>query len=305
MIRHFLALSDFTANELRDSLALASEIKDRLKRGERFEPLKGKVLAMIFQKPSSRTRASFEAGMFQLGGHAMHFAPDTIGFGVREPARDIARILSRYSDGIVARLFGHADIEELARFSEVPVINGLTDFSHPCQIMADLLTILEYRGSLENLHIAFIGDGNNVANTWVDAASLLPMQLTVACPPGYEPDADLTQRALATGVSRIVIGTDPLDAVRDADIVYTDTWTSMGQERERQQRLKAFQGYQVNTRLLAAAPEKALIMHCLPAHRGEEITEEILEGPRSIVFDEAENRLHAQKAILVKLLSCA
>ncbi|MBM3264230.1 MAG: ornithine carbamoyltransferase [candidate division Zixibacteria bacterium] len=305
MVRHFLALSDFTANELRDSLALASEIKDRLKRGERFEPLKGKVLAMIFQKPSSRTRASFEAGMFQLGGHAMHFAPDTIGFGVREPARDIARILSRYSDGIVARLFGHADIEELARFSEVPVINGLTDFSHPCQIMADLLTILEHRGSLENLHIAFIGDGNNVANTWVDAASLLPMQLTVACPPGYEPDADLTQRALATGVSRIVIGTDPLDAVRDADIVYTDTWTSMGQERDRQQRLKAFQGYQVNTRLLAAAPEKALIMHCLPAHRGEEITEEFLEGPRSIVFDEAENRLHAQKAILVKLLSCA
>jgi ornithine carbamoyltransferase len=302
MPRHFIEFSNFTGDEITASLQLATDLKEMLRKGQRIEPLKGKVLAMIFQKPSSRTRASFEAGMFQLGGHGMHFTPDMLGFGVREPARDIARILSRYSDGIMARLFAHSDIEELAAYSDVPVINGLTDYCHPCQILADLLTILEYRGSLDGLTLVFIGDGNNVANTWLDAASILPMTIIFACPPGYEPDTGILERARAAGLSTISIVHDPIEAVRSADILYTDTWTSMGQERERQQRLKAFQGYQVNAGLLEHAPREALVMHCLPAHRGEEITDEVIEGPRSIVFDEAENRLHAQKAILVKLL---
>lgn len=305
MAKHLLELSDFTADEIKELLEAAAELKAMLRRGQRYEPLKGKTLTMIFQKPSSRTRASFEAGMFQLGGHAMHFAPEMLGFGSREPARDLARILSRYSDGIMARLFGHADIEELARFADVPVINGLTDACHPCQILADLLTIIEHRGSLNDLALTFVGDGNNVANTWLDAASLLPMRLTVACPPGYEPNETIVNRAIAAGVSQIAVVSDPVEAVRDANIVYTDTWTSMGQEPERERRLKAFQGYQVNDDLLSHAPKDVFVMHCLPAHRGEEITDEVIEGPRSLVFDEAENRLHVQKAILVKLLSCA
>ena len=305
MAKHFLELSDFTADEIRELLAAAVELKAMLRRGQRYEPLKGKTLTMIFQKPSSRTRASFEAGMFQLGGHGMHFAPEMLGFGVREPARDIARILSRYSDGIMARLFAHADIEELAGYSDVPVINGLTDYCHPCQILADLLTIIEHHGNLDDLALTFIGDGNNVANTWLDAASLLPMRLTIACPPGYEPAETAVNRAIAGGISHIAIVSDPVEAVKEANIVYTDTWTSMGQESERQHRLSVFQGYQVNDELLSHAPNEALVMHCLPAHRGEEITDAVLEGPRSLVFDEAENRLHAQKAILVKLLSCA
>ncbi|MBI4551735.1 MAG: ornithine carbamoyltransferase [Candidatus Latescibacteria bacterium] len=302
MARHFLAFSDFTAEEMAGILALAADLKAKLKKGQRVEPLRGKVLAMIFQKPSSRTRASFEAGMFQLGGHAINLAPDTLQLGVREPARDIGRILSRYGDGMMARLFSHVDIEELARYADVPVINGLTDLYHPCQVLADIMTILEHRGSLDGLTLAYLGDGNNMANTWLDAATRIPMSLAIATPPGYGPDATVARRAVEAGLSTITISHDPQEAIAEAEILYADVWTSMGQERERQKRLAAFAGFQLNARLLGSARPDALIMHCLPAHRGEEITDEVLEGPRSIVFDQAENRLHAQKAVLVKLL---
>lgn len=302
MARHFLAVSDFTAGEIMAVLKLAADLKAKLKKGQRVEPLRGKVLAMIFQKPSSRTRASFEAGMFQLGGHAINLAPDTLQFGIREPARDIGRILSRYGDGIMARLFSHTDIEELARYADVPVMNGLTNLYHPCQVLADLLTIAEHRGSLDGLKLAYIGDGNNMANTWLDTATCLPMSLWIATPPGYGPDATVARRAVEAGLSTISISHTPQEAIADADIIYADVWTSMGQERERQKRLAAFTGFQLNDRLLEMARPDALVMHCLPAHRGEEITDDVLEGPRSIIFDQAENRLHVQKAILVKLL---
>jgi len=260
---------------------------------------------MIFQKPSLRTRISFEMGMLQLGGQALYLSPNEIQLGVRESVPDVARVLSRYVDGIMARVFAHRHIEELAAHATVPVINGLSDYSHPCQALADLFTIHERRGELAGLKLAYVGDGNNVAHSLLFAATKVGMDIALATPRGYEPDAGVVEKArrfAAGSGSRVTLTDDPTAAVQGADIIYTDVWTSMGQEAERERRLAVFPPYQVNAALIAQAKPDVLVMHCLPAHRGEEITDEVIDGPHSIVFDQAENRLHAQKAILALLM---
>ena len=303
MVKHFLSIADLTRYEIEDILNLAIELKGKQKRGEAEPLLKGKTLAMVFQKPSARTRISFEVGMFQLGGHALYLAPTDIGVGTREAVKDIARVLSRYNDGIMARLFGHEDIIEMAEYAAVPVINGLTDLLHPCQVMADVLTILEHRKTLENLKVAFVGDGNNLAHSWLNFASRYPMNLVLAIPEGYDPDADVLKNARDAGISEIEIYRDPKKAVKDADVIYTDVWASMGQEAEAAKRKIDFKNFQVNDDLMASARKDTYVMHCLPAHRGEEITDSVIESQNSIVFDEAENRLHAQKAVMVRLMA--
>ena len=302
MKKDFISIADYSKEELEAIFELTNELKAKTKRGETHHLCKGKTMAMIFAKPSARTRISFETGMYQLGGYALYLSPNDIGIGKREAVKDIARVVSRYNDIIMARLFDHDHILELAKFSTVPVINGLTDYNHPCQIMADIFTILEKRGHLEDLKITYIGDGNNVANSWVNLASKLPMHLVICSPSGFEPDTETLTRAHDAGVSHIEIIHDPEVAVKDADVVYTDVWASMGQEAEAEKRRKVFMPYQVNAQLMSHARKDALVMHCLPAHRGEEITDDVLDGPQSIVFDEAENRMHVQKAIIAKLL---
>jgi len=300
--KHFLSIAELTKSEIFEIFDLTQELKEKTKRGEAHHLLKGKTLAMVFAKPSARTRISFEVGMFQLGGHALYLSPNDIGIGTREAVKDVARVLSRYNDGIMARLFGHEDIIDLAEYSSVPVINGLTDLLHPCQIMADAFTILEHRKTLDNVNVAFIGDGNNVANSWINFASRVPMKLALAVPEGYDPDAKILSNAKKVGISEITIHRDPKEAVKNADVVYTDVWASMGQEAEADKRKKIFQPYQINEQLMKSARPDTYFMHCLPAHRDEEVTDRVIESPNSIVFDEAENRLHVQKAIMVKLM---
>jgi len=302
MTKDFIAITDLTAAEIFDVFELTKVLKAQQQKGEVHHRLKGQTLAMIFQKPSARTRISFEVGMYQLGGHALYLAPADIGLGQRESVADVARVVSRYCDGIMARLFGHDLILELGQYATVPVINGLTDLLHPCQVMADCFTILEHKGKIEPLKIAFIGDGNNVANSWLNLAARLPLQLTLAIPEGYEPDPEILNAARQAGKSQIELVHDPKVAVKDADVIYTDVWASMGQEAEAAARKKAFQRFQVNQQLVAQANSSCIILHCLPAHRGEEITDEVIDGPHSVVFDEAENRLHVQKAIMTKLM---
>jgi len=280
--KHFLSIAELTKDEIFEIFDLTRELKEKTKKGETHHLLKGKTLAMVFAKPSARTRISFEVGMFQLGGHALYLSPNDIGIGTREAVKDVARILSRYNDGIMARLFGHKDIVELAKYSSVPIINGLTDLLHPCQIMADVFTILEHRKTLDNMKVAFIGDGNNVANSWINFAARVPMKLAIAVPQGYDPNEAIMAHAKKAGISEITIHRDPKEAVNDADVVYTDVWVSMGQE--------------------AARPD-TYFMHCLPAHRDEEVTDSVIESPNSIVFDQAENRMHVQKAIMVRLMT--
>ncbi len=299
--KDFLDIADFSASEIHEIFELAGELKAKQKRGEAHRHLAGKTLAMIFQKPSTRTRVSFEVGMFQLGGHALYLGPNDIQIGKRETTADVARTISRYVDVIMARLFGHNDIVELADAATVPVINGLTDLLHPCQIMADMLTIKEKRGSFENLKVTYVGDGNNVAHSWINIAGKIPMNLSLAVPEGYEPDAEILTRAQSAGLGKIEVVHDSFAAAKEADVLYTDVWASMGQEDEAQLRKRAFSNFQINAELLQAAHKDCLVMHCLPAHRGEEITHDVIEGPQSIVFDEAENRLHVQKAIMAKL----
>ncbi len=302
MKRNFLAITDFSADEVKATLALAKRLKQDARRGK-YEPLlQGKTLAMIFEKPSARTRVSFEVGMFQLGGHALYLGPNEIGLGKREAVADVARVLSRYCDMIMARLFGHQDIEDLARYASVPVINGLTDLLHPCQVMGDVLTIMEHKGRIEGLKVAWVGDGNNVAHSWLNMASRLPFTLHLACPEGYDPNQTIFTRAKGAGLSEVRLFRDPKEAVRGADVIYTDVWVSMGQEAEAEARKKVFRPYQVNEELLKLAAPHCIVMHCLPAHRGDEITNEVIDGPHSVVFDEAENRLHVQKAIMVTLM---
>ncbi len=302
MNKHFLSIVDLTRDEIFEIFDLSRELKEKTKRGEPHHLLKGKTLAMVFAKPSARTRISFEVGMFQLGGHALYLGPNDIGVGTREAVKDVARVLSRYNDGIMARLFGHQDIIELAQYATVPVINGLTDLLHPCQIMADAFTILEHRKTLDNLKVAFIGDGNNVANSWINFASRVPMTLALAVPEGYDPNPEILANARKTGVSEITVHHDPKEAVKNADVVYTDVWASMGQEAEAAKRKQIFQPFQVNEALMKYARPDTYFMHCLPAHRNEEVTDGVIESPNSIVFDEAENRMHVQKAIMVKLM---
>jgi ornithine carbamoyltransferase len=296
--RHFLAIPDFTREELIETLDLAA----RMKRGEyRERPLAGKTLAMIFAKSSTRTRVSFEVGTFQLGGHALFLSSRDIQLGRGEPIKDTARVLSRYVDGIMIRTFDHQDVEDLARYGSIPVINGLTDLLHPCQIMADLQTIRENFGDdLSGVKVAWVGDGNNMANSWLNAAYRLGFELRLATPEGYRPDPEILARA--QGAAKIVVPADPREAVEGADVVNTDVWASMGQEEEQEKRAKDFAGYCVDEALMGTASGRAIFLHCLPAHRGEEVTDGVIEGPRSRVFDEAENRLHVQKAIMAKLM---
>lgn len=301
MNKHFLSIAELTREEIFEIFDLTHSLKEKTKKREKHHLLAGYSLAMIFAKPSARTRISFETGIYQLGGTALYLSPQDIGIGTREAVKDVARVVSRYNDLIMARLFAHSDIEELAQYSSVPVINGLTDYNHPCQIMADAFTILEHRGSLEGLKIAYIGDGNNVANSWINFAAKVPIHLVIGGPSNYQPDAKTLEYARSAGLSKIELIQDPVEAVQGADVVYTDVWASMGQEAEAAARRKVFMPYQLNAQLLSHAAKDALIMHCLPAHRGEEITDEVIESPNSIVFDEAENRMHVQKAIMVKL----
>lgn len=302
MKRDFLHVSDFNAEEIWQIFELTRRLKSYVKEGKDYTPLKGKTMAMIFAKPSARTRISFETGMTQLGGHAIYLGPGDIGIGKREAVKDIARVIARYDDIIMARLFDHAHILELAEYASVPVINGLTDYNHPCQIMADIYTVLEHRGNLNNLKVAFVGDGNNVVHSWLELAQRLPYHFVLACPRGYEPNAELVAKTRQVGLSQIEIVHDPLLAVRDADVIYTDVWASMGQEAEQEKRKRNFAAFQVNMALVKAAKPNVYVMHCLPAHRGEEITDEVMESSHSIVFDEAENRMHVQKAIIHKLM---
>lgn len=301
MYQHFLSIADLTRDEIYEIFDLTRSLKEKTRRREKHHLLAGYTLAMIFAKPSARTRISFETGMYQLGGHALYLSPQDLGIGTREAVKDVARVVSRYNDMIMARLFAHSHIEELAEYSSSPVINGLTDYNHPCQVMADAFTILEHRGKVEGLKVVFVGDGNNVANSWINFACRVPMHLVVCGPQGYPPDAPTLARAREAGHSTIEVLHDPVEALKGADVVYTDVWASMGQEAEAEKRKKAFMGYQLNQKLMSHAPKHALVMHCLPAHRGEEITDEVMESHNSIVFDEAENRLHVQKAIMVKL----
>jgi len=301
--RDFLAETDFTKKEIIETFKVARKLKKKVKKGEKHHILRGKVLGMIFQKPSNRTRVSFEVGMYQLGGHAIYLGPAEIGLGTRESVADVARVLSRFTNGIMARVFGHDLVEGLAKWAPVPVINGLSDLLHPCQILGDLLTIIEHKGGYEGVKIAYVGDGNNIVNSFINVAGILPLDLRVACPKGYEPNAEILAAAREKAVSKITVVRDPVEAVSGADVVYTDTWASMGQEAEAEARRKAFKRYQVNSKLLEHAARDYIFMHCLPAHRGEEVTDEVMDGPHSVVFDEAENRLHIQKAIMVKLMA--
>lgn len=297
----FIALSDFTRADVESMLDDAERLKADLKAGKSQRPLVGKTLAMIFEKPSLRTRVTFETGIKQLGGASVYLAPEDIRLGARETVGDIASNLSRWVDLIVARTFSHRSLLELAQHATIPVINGLTDLLHPAQVLADLQTMREHRGSLEGATVAFIGDGNNVVNSWLNAAALFQLNFRLACPQGYEPDAKILARAQSLAPGRILIVNDPVAAAQGADVLYTDVWTSMGQEAESQVRRAAFTGYQINRSLLDVASKDVLVMHCLPAHRGEEITADVLDGPRSVVLDQAENRLHAQKAVMVWL----
>lgn len=300
MKRDLLRLVDLTREECMSLFSLATEIKTALRSGKARPLLPGKTLAMIFEKPSLRTRVSFETGMFQLGGHAIYLAPWDIRLGERETVADVARNLARVVDMIVARTFKHDVLIELARHARVPVINGLTDLHHPCQVLADLFTLVEHRRQLDDMKIAFIGDGNNLVHSWMEAATLFPFRFALACPAGYEPDTEIQARCRVAG-AHFEITQSVADAVRGADMIYTDVWTSMGQEEESEKRRRDFADYQVNAEAMRHAAKDALVMHCLPAHRGEEITDDVIEGRQSIVFDQAENRLHLQKALMVWL----
>lgn len=301
MTKDFLTLFDISRNELEGLFVLA----DRLKREPQARLLQGKSVAMIFQKPSLRTRVSFEVSITQLGGHPVVLSQESIGLGARESVRDVALLLSRYCNALVARLYDHAVLEELAAFASVPVINALTDASHPCQVLADLYTLRQHKKLKPGVKVAFIGDGNNMAHSWLEASSVYPMNFVIAAPDRYHPAPEVVKKARETGTSDITIVKDPEVAAAGADVLYTDVWTSMGQEAESDQRGKDFAGYQINALLLQKAKPDYVVMHCLPAHRGEEITSEVLESPQSVAFDQAENRLHVQKAVLARLLAGA
>ncbi len=298
MTRHFLTLLDIPPAELRTLIRRAIELKKIQHSGEHYEPLRGRILGMIFDKSSTRTRVSFEAGMAQFGGHAIFLSSRDTQLGRGEPIEDSARVLSRMVDVVMIRTFEHATLERFAEFSQVPVINALTDSYHPCQLLADMQTYFEHRGDIAGKTVAWIGDGNNMCHSYINAARQFDFRLRIATPAGYEPDATI----VAAAGDRVYLCHDPEEAARDADLVATDVWASMGQEEEQQQREKAFAAFQVNANVMAAARPDALFTHCLPAHRGEEVTAEVIDGPQSVVWDAAENRLHSQKALLEYLL---
>ena len=300
MAIHLLRLSDFTKEELFAYIDRAIVLKKEAAAGKRHTQLVGKTLALVFEKASTRTRVSFEAAMYGLGGQVIFLSAKETQLARSEPLKDTALVMSRYVNGLVVRTFGQEVVTELARYATIPVINALTDLFHPCQVLSDVMTVLEKKGKLDNLKVAWIGDGNNMANSWVQAAAKLDFELVLACPQGYDPQGDFLQEAQQEAEGRITVVRDPVEAAQGADVINTDVWASMGQESEQNERLNVFQGFQVDAKLLSHAKRDCIVLHCLPAHRGEEISEEVLEGPQCVAFDQAENKLHIHKAILEK-----
>ncbi len=304
-MKHLLSLHDLSVNEVEEILNLAKELKDKQKKGIEHHYLKGKTLGMIFSKSSTRTRVSFETGMYQLGGYALFLSSNDIQLGRGESIYDTANVLSRFLDGIMIRTYDHQDVVDLAEYGQIPIINGLTDLLHPCQALADAQTILEHKGALKGLKMAYIGDGNNVAHSLMNLCTKTGMDISIATPKGYECDAaivkDAEQDAKLLGV-KVINTHDPIEAIKDADVVYADTWVSMGQEDQKEEKIKIFMPYQINDELFSYAKPDAIFMHCLPAYRGYEVTESIIDGKQSVIFDEAENRLHAQKAVMTLLM---
>ena len=300
-VRHCIKVDDFSKEEILDLFSLASDLKSKYRNKEEFKPFNNHSLAMIFAKPSARTRVSFETGFSWMGGHAIYLAPQDIGLGKRESAADLAQLFSRYNDMIMARVFNHQDMLDFEKYATVPVINGLTDYNHPCQILADIFTVWEQKkDSFDNLKIVYLGDGNNIVNSWIRLAAVLPFEFVCVCPEGYSPDADTIKFANDVGISNVSIS-HSLDSVHNADVIYTDVWASMGQKEEIDERIKIFSPFQVNSELVKSARDDYLFMHCLPAERGREVTDNVIDSENSIVFKQAENRLHMQNAIMVTL----
>ena len=302
MDKDFLHVNDLNKIEFEEIMQNAKTVKSKFKNNEPFIPLANKTMAMIFAKPSARTRISFETGFYRLGGHALFLGPNDIGIGKRESVADIAQVLSRFNDIIMARLFDHNHILGLAQYADVPVINGLTDFNHPCQIIADIFTVIEKKGKIDNLKISYIGDGNNIVHSWLELAMVTPINFTIICPESFKPDMDLFNKVQRGSLSSVEISHDPFSGIKGSDVVYTDVWASMGQKEEAEKRRKVFKDFQVNGNLMKRADSNALFMHCLPAERGVEVTDEVCDSPNSVIFDQAENRMHAQNAIILKLM---
>jgi len=301
-VKHCIKVDDFNKNEILDLFELAAELKAKYRNKESYTPFKDHSMAMIFAKPSARTRVSFETGFAWMGGHAIYLAPQDIGLGTRESASDLAQLFSRYNDMIMARVFSHKDMLDFEKHATVPVINGLTDYNHPCQILTDIFSIWEKKkDNFENLKIVYVGDGNNIVNSWIRLAAILPFEFTCVCPQGFEPDADTISFARSKDISIINILHDPIEGVQDADVIYTDVWASMGQKEEIEERIKIFSPLQVNEELINHAKDDYMFMHCLPAERGREVTDGVIDSENSIVFEQAENRLHTQNAIMVSL----
>lgn len=301
-VKHCIKVDDFNKNEILDLFELAAELKAKYRNKESYTPFKDHSMAMIFAKPSARTRVSFETGFAWMGGHAIYLAPQDIGLGTRESASDLAQLFSRYNDMIMARVFSHKDMLDFEKHATVPVINGLTDYNHPCQILTDMFSIWEQKkDNLENLKIVYVGDGNNIVNSWIRLAAILPFEFTCVCPEGFEPDADTISFTKSKEISTINISNDPVGGVQDADVIYTDVWASMGQKEEIDERIKIFSPLQVNEELIKHAKDDYMFMHCLPAERGREVTDGVIDSANSIVFEQAENRLHTQNAIMVSL----
>ena len=300
-VKHFLHISDYSNEELWEILDLAKIVKSKFRKREDNKVFNNKSLAMIFAKPSARTRVSFETGFEWMGGHALFLGPNDIGIGKREAIKDISRVLSRYNDIIMARLFEHEHIIELAEHSSVPIVNGLTDYNHPCQIMADIFTVWENLNDIDGAKIVYMGDGNNIVHSWLHLSMRFPLDFVCCCPEDYEPDAELVNQAKESGVSKVTITNDPVSAVSGADVIYTDVWASMGQKEEAEEREKAFKNFQVNEKLMSLTGKDTLFMHCLPAERDREVTDGVMESDNSIVFDQAENRMHVQNAIMIML----
>ena len=299
--KHFLHISDYKAEELWEIMELAKSVKEKFRNRENYPHFRNKSLAMIFAKPSARTRVSFETGFEWMGGHALFLGPNDIGIGKREAIKDISRVFSRYNDIIMARLFDHEHIIELAAHSTIPIVNGLTDYNHPCQIMADIFTVWEHLKDIENARIVYMGDGNNIVHSWLHLSMRFPLDFVCCCPEGYEPNHDLVKQASESGVSKVTITHDPMVAVKGADVIYTDVWASMGQKEEAEERERVFREFQVNERLMRLTGKDTLFMHCLPAERDREVTDDVMESNNSIVFDQAENRMHVQNAIMILL----
>ena len=303
MKKDFIHVTDYDKNEIYDFLESGTQLKKRIKSDNDYKPFNGMSLAMIFAKPSARTRVSFETGFFKLGGHALYLGPNDIGIGKREAVKDIGRVLSRYNEIIMARLFEHKHMLELSESASVPVVNGLTDYNHPCQIMADLLTIYEHMNTVDNIKVVYVGDGNNIVHSWLNLASIIPLNFTCLCPEGFEPDSKTVDLARNASFSNIEITSNVESAVVGADVIYTDVWASMGQKEEMSSRAKIFSNFQVNSEMMNSTKKDTLFMHCLPAERGREVTDEVIESSSSIVFDQAENRMHAQNTIMLNILN--